>query len=158
MSEWTPPDWWYSETKPSNDSAYFENLTRCVFQAGLNWQVVTKKWKNFRTAFHNFNIEKVASFNQDDVNQLISNSDIIRNRRKIQSTIYNAQEFQRIAKEAGTFQSWIGSLDKSNNYAKVVRQLTTRFKHVGQMTAHTFLHSVGEEIQYNSGVYGSHKS
>jgi len=156
MSEWTPPDWWYSNTKPPNDSAYFENLTRCIFQAGLNWQVVTKKWENFRTAFHNFNITKVASFNQDDVEQLISNPDIIRNKRKIQSTIYNAQEFQRIGNEAGTFQSWIDSLDKANNYARVVRQLTTRFKHVGQMTAHTFLHSVGEDIRYDSGVYGNH--
>ena len=156
MSEWTPPDWWYSDTKPSNDSEYFENLTRCIFQAGLNWQVVTKKWDNFRTAFHNFNIIKVASFNQDDIEQLISNPDIIRNKRKIQSTIYNAQEFQRIANEEGSFQSWVDSLDKSNNYRGVVRQLTTRFKHVGQITAHTFLHSVGEDIRYDSGVYGRH--
>ena len=156
MSEWTPPDWWYSNTKPSNDSAYFENLTRCIFQAGLNWQVVTKKWDNFRTAFHNFNIIKVASFNQDDIEQLISNPDIIRNKRKIQSTIYNAQEFQRIANEEGSFQSWVDSLDKSNNYRGVVRQLTTRFKHVGQITAHTFLHSVGEDIRYDSVVYGRH--
>jgi DNA-3-methyladenine glycosylase I len=156
MSEWTPPDWWYSDTKPSNDSEYFENLTRCIFQAGLNWQVVTKKWDNFQTAFHNFNITKVASFNQDDIEQLISNPDIIRNKRKIQSTIYNAQEFQRIANEEGSFQSWVDSLDKSNNYRGVVRQLTTRFKHVGQMTAHTFLHSVGEDIRYDSGVYGRH--
>ncbi len=156
MSEWTPPDWWYSDTKPSNDSEYFENLTRCIFQAGLNWQVVTKKWNNFRTAFRNFNITKVASFNQDDIEQLISNPDIIRNKRKIQSTIYNAQEFQRIANEEGSFQSWVDSLDKSNNYRGVVRQLTTRFKHVGQMTAHTFLHSVGEDIRYDSGVYGRH--
>lgn len=156
MSEWTPPDWWYSDTKPSNDSEYFENLTRCIFQAGLNWQVVTKKWNNFRTAFHNFNITKVASFNQDDIEQLISNPDIIRNKRKIQSTTYNAQEFQRIANEEGSFQSWVDSLDKSNNYRGVVRQLTTRFKHVGQMTAHTFLHSVGEDIRYDSGVYGRH--
>jgi len=156
MSEWTPPDWWYSDTKPSNDSEYFENLTRCIFQAGLNWQVVTKKWDNFRTAFHNFNITKVASFNQDDIEQLISNPNIIRNKRKIQSTIYNAQEFQRIANEEGSFQSWVDSLDKSNNYRGVVRQLTTRFKHVGQITAHTFLHSVGEDIRYDSGVYGRH--
>ncbi len=156
MSEWTPPDWWYSDTKPSNDSEYFENLTRCIFQAGLNWQVVTKKWNNFRTAFRNFNITKVASFNQDDIEQLISNPDIIRNKRKIQSTIYNAQEFQRIANEEGSFQSWVDSLDKSNNYRGVVRQLTTRFKHVGQITAHTFLHSVGEDIRYDSGVYGRH--
>ncbi|MCW4041571.1 MAG: DNA-3-methyladenine glycosylase I [Candidatus Bathyarchaeota archaeon] len=156
MSKWTPPDWWYIDTKPSNDSAYFENLTRCIFQAGLNWQVVTMKWENFQNVFHNFNIKIVAAFNQADVKQLISNSDIIRNKRKIESTIYNAQEFQRIANEAGTFQTWIDALDKSSNYAGVVKQLITRFKHVGQMTAHTFLHSVGEDIQYESAVYGSH--
>jgi 3-methyladenine DNA glycosylase Tag len=156
MSEWTPPNWWYTNTKPSSDSAYFENLTRCIFQAGLNWQVVTNKWVNFRSVFHNFNVEKVASFDNEDVKQLISNPDIIRNKRKIEATIYNAQEFQRIADEAGAFQSWIESLDKSSNYSGVVKQIITRFKHVGQMTAHTFLHSVGEDIQYDSVVYGSH--
>jgi 3-methyladenine DNA glycosylase Tag len=156
MSERTPPNWWHTDTKPSSDSVYFENLTRCIFQAGLNWQVVTNKWVNFQSVFHNFNIKKVASFDQNDIKQLILNPEIIRNKRKIEATIYNAQEFQRIADEAGAFQSWIDSLDKSRNYFVVVKQLITRFKHVGKMTAHTFLHSVGEDIQYDSTVYGRH--
>lgn len=154
MSEWTPPEWWYTDTKPSSDSAYFETLTRCIFQAGLNWQVVTNKWENVRKVFHNFNINNVSSFGQDDIEQLISNPEIIRNKRKILATIHNAQEFQRIASEAGSFQSWINSLDKSNNYSGVAKQLTNRFKHIGQTTAHIFLHSIGEDIHYDESVFG----
>lgn len=158
MSEWTPPSWWYTETKPPNDEAYFENLTRCIFQAGLNWQVITNKWPHFKDAFHNFNIAEIASFDAEDTERLVTNAQIVRNRRKILATIFNAQAFTKIAEEFGSFKQWLEQVDKANNYAMVVTQLRARLKHVGKMTAHTFLHSVGEDIQYDSGVYGGRHS
>lgn len=77
----------------------------------------------------------------------------MRNRAKILATIYNAQEFVRIASEYDSFMKWLGTLDKSNNYVAVVNQLVSRFKHVGKMTAHIFLYSVGENIQYNKTIH-----
>ncbi|UCH56894.1 MAG: hypothetical protein JSV18_06015, partial [Candidatus Bathyarchaeota archaeon] len=76
---------------------------------------------------------------------------------KIQATIHNAKEFQRIAEEHGSFQSWLNSLDKSENYAGVERQLSDRLKHVGRSTAHIFLYTVGEDIRYNQSVVGHHR-
>ena len=73
---------------------------------------------------------------------------IIRNRRKILATIYNAREFKRIASEHGSFQHWVDSLDKGNNYSIVVQRLRKRFKHVGDTTARIFLYTVGEDISF----------
>ena len=56
------PEWWYREKRPANDEAYFENMCRVIFQAGLNWQVIDNKWPTTKKAFANFNIEKIACF------------------------------------------------------------------------------------------------
>lgn len=145
---WTPPIWMYRDRRPTSDSAYFENLTRCIFQAGLSWQTVSSKWTNFRNAFHAFDIGAVASYGTEDIKRLMEDEGIIRNRRKIQATIHNAQEFERIAAEHGSFQLWIDSMDKADNYALVIRRLEGRFRHVGETTARIFLYTVGEEILF----------
>ncbi len=145
--EWTPPSWIYRGRRPPDDSAYFENLTHCVFQAGLNWSVVGDKWPNFREAFEGFDIPRVAGYGAEDVKRLMGNPGIIRNRRKILATIDNAREFERIASENGSFQDWLDGLDKSGNYVNVVKRLKARFSHVGDSTARIFLYTVGEPIK-----------
>lgn len=154
MAEWTPPSWWYVTEKPQHDAQYFENLTRCIFQAGLNWHVVTNKWPGFKAAFHDFDVPTVATYREAKVARLTTDAGIIRNKRKIAATIHNAQQFVQIARDHGSFRRWLDGLDKGDNYAAVVKRLIQRFKHVGTMTAHTFLHSVGEAIAYDDAVYG----
>ncbi len=83
------------------------------------------------------------------------NPNIVRNKKKILATIHNAKEFQRIIKEFGSFGKWLDRLDKSHNYSEVVNHIIAIFKHVGKMTAHTFLHSVGESIEYDESLFGS---
>jgi DNA-3-methyladenine glycosylase I len=147
----------YRDRRPPNDSAYFENLTRCIFQAGLSWRTITNKWPNFRAAFGEFDLATVASYGADDIGRLLEDVGIIRNRRKILATIHNAREFERIIKEHGSFQGWLDSLDKSANYAGVVSRLISRLKHVGKSTAHIFLYTVGEDIKYDENVLGRHR-
>jgi DNA-3-methyladenine glycosylase I len=132
---------------PDSDSAYFENLTRCIFQAGLNWRVIESKWSNFQKAFDGFDLNKISSYGDEDVKRLLSDSGIVRNRKKISATIHNAREFKRLAEEHGGFRRWLSGFDKSSNYKKVVKQLQASFKHVGPSTAHIFLYSVGEDIK-----------
>jgi DNA-3-methyladenine glycosylase I len=155
-AEWKMPSWWYRDKKPANDKAYFENLTHVIFQAGLSWRTIDNKWPNFMKAFHNFDISRVAAYGAEDIKRLTEDVGIVRNRAKILATIHNAQEFKRIASEHGSFKKWLESLDKSNNYAGVMKQLASRLKHVGKMTAFTFLFSVGEDIQYDETVYKKH--
>lgn len=137
----------YRSSRP-RDRGYFENLTRVIFQGGLNWKVIDKKWSNFKEAFSSFSINSVASFREDDVERLMNNKGIVRNRAKITATIDNAKQFQIIIRKYGSFQSYLNSLDKSNNYALVVKELTKRFSRLGPSSARIFLHSVGEDIKH----------
>ncbi len=111
------------------------------------------KWPNFRRAFDGFEISKVASYVAEDITRLSEYQGIIRNKSKILATIHNAREFERIAREQGGFQQWLDSIDKAHNYDLVVKRLRSRFKRVGPSTAHIFLWSVGEAIEYDPSVH-----
>jgi 3-methyladenine DNA glycosylase Tag len=145
--EWKPPEWWYRKQRPTTDDAYLENLTRVIFQAGLNWHVIDKKWSTTKKAFEQFSISKVAGFTDHDVQRLLKDQGIVKNKSKVCATIQNAAEFQAIKKQHGSFQKWLDSLDKSNNYAAIVKELTKRFKHLGPSSASLFLYTVGERIE-----------
>jgi DNA-3-methyladenine glycosylase I len=156
--ERTLPAWVFSEKRPTKDKEYFENLTRCVFQGGLNWTMIANKWPNFKAAFDDFDIEKVANYGLEDQERLRNDAGIIRNRQKIMATIHNAEEFKRIVEEHGSFQKWLDGLDKGNNYDYVVKRLGSRFKRVGPGTAHIFLWSVGEPIKWDESVHSRRPS
>jgi DNA-3-methyladenine glycosylase I len=150
--EWISPSWMYRGRRPPNDASYFENLTRCIFQAGLNWRVISNKWLNFKKVFDDFQIDVVASYGISDIKRLLEDEGIIRNRKKILATIENAREFEKVSLNYGGFQLWLDGLDKSNNYSNVVKQLISRFNHVGGSTARIFLYSVGEPIQHDATI------
>ncbi len=84
-------------TRTTNESALFEALTLGVFQAGLSWRVVFGKRDAFRRAFHGFNVAKVSKMTEHDVEQLVRDPSIIRNRAKIQATIDNAQAMRSVS-------------------------------------------------------------
>ena len=152
-NEGKKPPWVYVDEKPTTDNAYFENITRCIFQAGLSWKLIATKWPNFKKAFDDFNIIKISAYGSDKIKSLSENPDIIRNKQKINATIQNARAFLRIVEEYCSFKEWLDSLDKSNNYRMVVKSLSSRFKRVGTSTAHIFLWSVGEPIAYDPSVH-----
>ncbi len=145
--QWSPPDWMYRSSRPGNNG-YFENMTRIIFQGGLNWRAIEKKWPNFKEAFSDFSIDPVGNFKEDDVERLMNNKGIVRHRSKIIATINNAKLFQTIIQEHGSFQNYLDSLDKSNNYALVIKELSKRFSRLGPSSAGIFLYSVGENIKH----------
>lgn len=149
MSEgrWSPPKWMYRERRPPKDDNYFANMTRVIFLAGLSWKMIDKKWPNFKKAFKNFSIPDVAKFDEKDVERLLSDAGIVRNRAKIIATIDNAKQFQDTRKEYKSFQRYLDSLDKSNNYALVIKELGKKFNRIGPSSARIFLYSVGEDIK-----------
>ena len=153
MPEEKTPSWVYTDKRPTTDREYFENLTRCIFQAGLSWRLMADKWPGFRKAFHDFDIAKVAAYGAEDIKRLSGDSGIIRNKQKIIAAIHNAREFERIAQEHGGFQAWLDSIGKAHNYDRVVKRMRSRFKRVGPSTAHIFLWSVGEKIEYDPTVH-----
>ncbi len=147
--EWQAPDWWWSKgVHPASDDVYFENMCRIIFQAGLNWQVIDKKWPTTKKAFAGFSIEKVSKFTDSDVDRLMKDEGIVRNRGKIEAIIQNALQFQQIRKECGSFRKYLEGMDKSKNYAGVVKELSTRFKWLGPSSASMYLYTVGEDIEH----------
>ncbi len=143
---WQMPEWWCRDERPAKDSVYFENMCRVIFQAGLNWQVIDNKWPTTKKAFANFNINKVAYFTNADVENLMKDTGIVRNKGKIKAIIQNAQNFVAIEKQYGSFQKYLDSLDKSSNYANAVKDLVNKFKWLGSPSASLFLYTVGEKI------------
>lgn len=90
-----------------DDAIHFEFIILESAQAGLSWLTVLKKRENYRKAFANFNPNKVANFTAKDVEKLMLDSGIIRNRLKIEAAINNAKVFLEIQKEYGSFDSYI---------------------------------------------------
>jgi DNA-3-methyladenine glycosylase I len=143
---WQMPDWWCRDKRPSNDSVYFENMCRVIFQAGLNWHVIDNKWLTTKKAFGDFDIREVADFTNTDVERLMRDPGIIRNKGKIKAIIQNAQNFVAIERQYGSFQKYLDSLDKSDNYTNAVKDLVNKFKWLGPPSASLFLYTVGEKI------------
>ena len=78
-------------TRTHDESALFEALTLGVFQAGLSWSIVFGKRDAFRKAFHDFDVARVAAMTERDIERLVQDASIIRNRAKIQATVENAR-------------------------------------------------------------------
>lgn len=90
-----------------NDQKIFEFLILEGFQAGLSWQTIINKRKNFEKAFNKFDPKKIAVYTQKDITRLMNDAGIIRNRLKIFAAIGNAKNFLKIKKEFGTFDKYI---------------------------------------------------
>ena len=90
-----------------NDRKLFEFLVLEGMQAGLSWRIILHKRQEFRKAFDNFQVEQIANYDIVKINELCSNPFIIRNKKKIEATISNANAFVRIQKEFGSFDTYI---------------------------------------------------
>ncbi len=92
-----------------DDAKMFEFLVLESAQAGLSWITILRKRENYRKAFAGFDAQKVALFTEEDVERLLQDAGIIRNRNKVRSTITNAQYFLQIQKEFGSFCNYLKS-------------------------------------------------
>ena len=90
-----------------DDRAFFEFLTLEGAQAGLSWETILKKRDNYRKAFDNFDVRKVARYTPERIERLLQNPGIVRNRLKIQSTIQNAKAFLDVQREFGSFDTYV---------------------------------------------------
>ncbi len=106
-----------------DDTRLFEMLILEGAQAGLNWLTILKKRENYRRAFDNFNVAKVARYGTAKFDSLMADAGIVRNRLKIKSTLNNAQAFIRVAKEFGTFDRYIWQFVAGKPIVNRVRSL-----------------------------------
>jgi DNA-3-methyladenine glycosylase I len=90
-----------------DDRVLFEFLILEGAQAGLSWSTILKKRENYRKAFDGFRAEKIARYGARDVQRLLGDAGIVRNRLKIAATIENAKMFRAVRKEFGTLDSYL---------------------------------------------------
>ena len=144
-----------------DDRSLFEFLVLEGAQAGLSWLTILRKRESYRKAFDNFDVQKIALYSEDDVSRLLSNSDIIRNRLKINATITNARAFLQLQKQVGSFDQYIWQFVNGkpiqNSRKKMIdipsstpeseamsKDLQKRgFKFVGTTICYAFMQAVG---------------
>lgn len=149
----------------ADDIRLFEKVCLESFQSGLSWRTILAKRENFRSAFCHFDFNKVAKFTEADIEQLMNNSGIVRNRKKIEATINNAICAQQMLKEEGSLAAFFWQFEPDQNdlvepqtastskeSIELSKALKKRgWKFVGPTTAYAFMQAMG---LVNDHAYG----
>jgi DNA-3-methyladenine glycosylase I len=145
------------------DRRLFEKLCLEGFQAGLSWLTILRKRDNFRQAFDDFDFEKVARYDESDVERLLGDAGIVRHRKKIEAAINNARRTLELVEEFGSLAAYIwqfepddserpdemtretiGALGATAASKRLAKDLKARgFRFVGPTTAYAFMQAMG---------------
>lgn len=128
---------------PSSLADYLEAMSRAVFSSGISWQVIDAKWDGIRKAFDGFDPEAIAGYTPDDIDRLMADPHVVRNRKKIEATVANAGTLIVMDREFGGFNNHLTSF--ADNEALVL-DLHAHFKFLGEPVAHFFLYAIGFNI------------
>jgi len=144
-----------------DENSLFEFLILETFQTGLSWRIIINKREFIKKSFSNFNIEKIAEYDIIQINNLLKNKNIIRNKLKIESTISNAKAFIKIQKKEESFSNYIwkfvNGIPIQNNFKNqkeipkqtklsmiISKDLKKRgFKFVGPIVTYSFMQAIG---------------
>jgi DNA-3-methyladenine glycosylase I len=129
--------------RPTSLAGYLEAMTAAILTAGINWRVVEAKWDGIREAFSDFDVQAVAAMGPEDVDRLVEDRRVIRNRRKIGAIIDNAARLLELDAAPGGFAGYLGS---RGDFAATVADLRRNFRFLGESTAYWYLVAVGEPV------------
>ena len=141
----------------SDDHRLFEKLSLESFQSGLIWRTILAKRENFRSAFHDFDFDRIARFTQRDVDRLLKNEGIVRHRGKIEAIINNALQAQELVKREGSLAAFIWRYEPDKNQLAEPQSASTSaeslalskdlkklgWKFFGPTTAYAFMQAMG---------------
>lgn len=149
----------------TDDSYLFEMLILESFQAGLSWECILNKRDAFRKAYDNFSLDKVCSYDEEKINELIGNKDIVRNKLKIRASVNNARVFKSIVLEFGFFYSYLCSftngsifyeIDKTKSLLSdsISNDLVKRgMRFVGSTIIYSYLQAIGVIYSHDKDCY-----
>ena len=123
-----------------DDNELFGRLILEINQAGLSWTTILQKQDNIKKAYSNFNIKKVSMYSNDDIESLLNNTGVIRNRLKINAIIFNANKIIKIQKDFGSFYLWLKKF-KGRSIEDWVKIFKKNFKFTGPEITREFLMS-----------------
>jgi DNA-3-methyladenine glycosylase I len=128
---------------PSRDEAIlFERLVLEINQAGLSWATILRKRAAFHAAFAGFEVDRIAAFGTEDVERLLADAGIIRNRLKIAAVIDNARRVQELRREYGSFAAWLDA-HHPRSKKEWVKLFKKTFRFTGGEIVNEFLMSLG---------------
>ena len=125
-----------------DDNELFGRLIMEINQAGLSWETILKKENTFRAAYHQFDIQKVAAYSEQDRERLLSDSGIIRNKLTINAAIENAKTILMLQKEFGSFEKWL-EFHHPKTKEEWVKIFKKTFRFTGGEIVNEFLMSIG---------------
>jgi len=140
----------------ASDDELFCRLILEINQAGLSWTTILHKEPNFRKAYSNFNLKKVASYKKKDIERLLNDVGIIRNKLKVHAAIYNANIIIGLQKEFGSFKQWIDHHHPKTK-EEWVKIFKIHFKFTGGEIVNEFLMSSGYLIGAHDEDCAIHK-
>lgn len=144
-----------------DDQKWFEKITLDGAQAGLSWYTILVKRENYRLAYDQWDVQKIAAYDENDFERLMNNPGIVRNKLKVRASITNAQAFLKIQEEFGTFDKYIWQFTGNKtivNYPEKLSDVPARtaesdalskdlkkrgFKFVGSTICYAFMQAAG---------------
>jgi DNA-3-methyladenine glycosylase I len=132
-----------TQIKVESLNDYLEVMIKVVFQSGMSWKVVENKMPGIRDAFLDFDVVKVADFDERDIEALTQDTRVIRNQRKLVAIVGNARKMLDLEKEHGSFQNYLRS---HGDFDAILTAMRNDFKYLGPMGVFYFLYVVGEPV------------
>lgn len=132
-----------------DDNQLFGRLILEINQAGLSWETILKKIKNFELAYDQFDINTIANYSPIDIERLLNDTGIIRNKLKVHAAIYNANQIIKLKDEFGSFKAWL-DFHHPKSKDEWVKLFKKTFKFTGGEITIEFLMSCG----YLKGAHG----
>ena len=150
-----------------DDRRLFEKLSLEGFQSGLSWRTILAKRENFRAAFHNFDIDRVARFTQRDVNRLLKDEGIVRHRGKIEAVINNAKQAKELIKREGSLAAFFWGYEPDKKQLAKPQTVSTSaesialskdlkkrgWRFVGPTTVYAFMQAMGLVNDHMHGCF-----
>ena len=131
------------QIKPQSLRDYLDVMSKSVFQAGMSWRVVDSKWPGTREAFEDFDPDAVAAFSDREIDALVQDTRVIRNRRKLRAVVNNAARMIELEAEHGSFGDYLRSHE---SFDAIVADLREQFSFLGETGSYIFLYTVGEPV------------
>ena len=176
--DWVPDDTLYRKYHDEgwgmpvyDDRLLFEMLCLEGAQAGLSWITILRKREHYKDAFDNFNAEKIVTYDEVKIAELLNNKGIVRNKLKVQSVVTNAKAFLKIQQEHGSFSSYlwnlVGGKPIVNHFEKVSEMPASTalsdavskqlkkdgFKFIGSTICYAFMQAVGMVNDHTTNCY-----
>jgi len=138
------PEHEHKQPRPPKElSGYLDAMARVMFQTGISWRVVEAKWPGIREAFHDFDPQRVAKLTTRDIDKLMGDTRVIRNRRKLEAISSNAGRMLELGAEHKGFKKYLDSL---GDFESTKKELHKQFAFMGDSGTWFFLWSVGRKV------------